>query len=78
MANKVWIGGSTAGANSVNVAANWSPSGCAKRLRQYLFHSPKHLKLSARSRNACGGHWRVAYKARLSAKYWLIDWTELF
>ena len=27
MANKVWIGGSTSGANSVNVAANWSPSG---------------------------------------------------
>lgn len=27
MANKTWIGGSTAGANSLNVAANWSPSG---------------------------------------------------
>ena len=27
MADKIWIGGSTAGANSVNVAANWSPSG---------------------------------------------------
>jgi len=27
MADKIWLGGSTAGANSVNVAANWSPSG---------------------------------------------------
>ena len=27
MADKTWIGGSTAGANSANVAANWSPSG---------------------------------------------------
>ena len=27
MANKIWIGGSTAGENSANVAANWSPSG---------------------------------------------------
>ena len=27
MADKIWIGGSTSGANSVNVAANWSPSG---------------------------------------------------
>ena len=27
MANKTWLGGSTAGVNSLNVAANWSPSG---------------------------------------------------
>ena len=27
MADKIWLGGSTAGENSVNVAANWSPSG---------------------------------------------------
>mgnify|MGYP003145790619 FL=1 len=27
MADKIWIGGSTSGANSLNVAANWSPSG---------------------------------------------------